>query len=177
MMPQVVRVGEWVAQLRHARRSMMALAAIVSLLVVVASACSGVPDNGTDRGVVETQTARAQQAPSPAPAGSPGAAASPGGGGGNADAGAQLAIANGCTGCHSINGSTLVGPTWQGLAGAQVQLDNGQTVTADAAYLRESILNPGAKVVKGFSNIMPPFQGRLSAEQVDSLIAYIETLK
>ena len=55
-------------------------------------------------------------------------------------------------------------------------LDDGRTVTADESYVRESILNPGAKIVSGFKNIMPTFQGQLSEEEVIGLVAYVKAL-
>ncbi len=83
----------------------------------------------------------------------------------------------GCVGCHSVNGSKQVGPTFKGLYGSQVTLNNGQTVTADAAYIRQSILQPNSQIVQGFQpNIMPNF-GQLSDQQVQALIAYIESLR
>jgi cytochrome c oxidase subunit 2 len=93
--------------------------------------------------------------------------------------GQQIAARSGCTACHSINGSDLVGPTWQGLAGHSVTLANGSTVTADDAYLEESIVSPNAKVVEGFEpGIMPQdFGTRLTPEEIQSLIAYIKTLQ
>ena len=55
-------------------------------------------------------------------------------------------------------------------------LDDGRTVAADDNYMRESILNPGSKVVAGFQPIMPTFQGIVSEEQLISLIAYVKSL-
>jgi cytochrome c oxidase subunit 2 len=57
-----------------------------------------------------------------------------------------------------------------------VLLDDGRTVTADESYIRESILNPGTKIVSGFKNIMPTFQGQLSEEEVIGLVAYVKAL-
>lgn len=94
----------------------------------------------------------------------------------DAAAGQQLASANGCTGCHTIDGSAATGPTWQGLFGSEVTLQDGSTVTADEAYITESILTPGAKLHEGFGPIMPSFEGRLSEDQINQIIAYIETL-
>jgi len=93
--------------------------------------------------------------------------------------GLGLAKSQGCAACHSTDGSTLVGPTWKGLYGSQVTLTDGTTVTADDAYLRESILDPNAKIVKGFApNLMPPTFGKtLTADQINDLIAYIKSLK
>jgi len=89
--------------------------------------------------------------------------------------GKQLAQANGCLGCHSTDGSKLVGPTWNGLYGSERELQDGSKVTADEAYLKESIVDPGAKVVKGYSPVMPSFS-QLSDEDLQALIEYIKSL-
>ncbi|MGH7964933.1 MAG: cytochrome c oxidase subunit II [Candidatus Binatia bacterium] len=80
--------------------------------------------------------------------------------------------------CHTCHrGDTQGrGPVLDGLLGKAVQLQNGQTVIADENYLRESILNPSAKLVAGFQPLMPTFQGLVSEEQVLQLIAYIKSL-
>jgi cytochrome c oxidase subunit 2 len=88
--------------------------------------------------------------------------------------GRQIALDRGCQSCHSIDGDRGAGPTWKGLAGSEVTLVDGSTVTADAAYLRESILDSKAKVVESFSPIMPEFD--LSDDDVDAVVAYIEAL-
>jgi cytochrome c oxidase subunit 2 len=95
---------------------------------------------------------------------------------GGPDAGKAFVAQSGCGGCHSIDGSKLTGPTWRGLFGSQVHLSDGRTVTADEAYLTESIQDPNAKVVAGFpGNVMPKFS--LSDQQIKSIVSYIETLK
>jgi cytochrome c oxidase subunit II len=95
---------------------------------------------------------------------------------GGPEAGKAIVAQNGCGGCHSIDGSKLTGPTWRGLFGSQVKLDNGQTVKADEAYITESIQDPNAKIVAGFpANVMPQFN--LTDQQIKSIVAYIETLK
>jgi cytochrome c oxidase subunit 2 len=96
--------------------------------------------------------------------------------GGNADNGKQLAAQFGCLTCHTVDGGVSAGPTWKGLYGADVQLTNGSTVKADEAYLIESIKDPGAKVVKGFGNMMPPFT-QLNEQQMKDIVAYIQSLK
>ena len=68
----------------------------------------------------------------------------------DAAAGRQLAEQLGCQLCHSTNGSAGVGPTWLNLAGAQVKLADGRTVTADDAFLLRSILDPDAEIVSGY---------------------------
>lgn len=95
---------------------------------------------------------------------------------GGPEAGKALVAQNGCGGCHSIDGSKLTGPTWQGLFGSQVKLSDGSTVTANEAYLTESIQNPNAKIVAGFpANVMPKFN--LTDQQIKAIVSYIETLK
>ncbi|MBI2917518.1 MAG: c-type cytochrome [Chloroflexi bacterium] len=92
--------------------------------------------------------------------------------------GKQLANAQGCLGCHSTDGSPLVGPTWKGAYGGSVELADGSRVTADDAYLTESILDPNTKIHKGFpAGTMPSFQGILSPDDIQALIAYMKTLR
>jgi len=76
-----------------------------------------------------------------------------------------------------MGGDTQRGPVLNGLFGSTVQLASGETVKADADYIRESILNPTAKVVDGYQPIMPTFQGLVSEEGVMQLIAYIQSLQ
>jgi cytochrome c oxidase subunit 2 len=80
-----------------------------------------------------------------------------------------------CVTCHRAD-SLGRGPLLNGLFGHTVALANGNTITADAAYVRESILNPTAKVVAGFVPIMPTFQGQVSEEQLLALTEYIKSL-
>ena len=95
---------------------------------------------------------------------------------GGPDAGKALVAQNGCGGCHSSDGSKLVGPTWRVLFGSQVKLADGSVVTADEAYLIESIAKPSAKVVDGFpDHVMPTFN--LTDAQIKNIASYIETLK
>jgi cytochrome c oxidase subunit 2 len=95
---------------------------------------------------------------------------------GGPEAGKALVAQNGCSACHSLDGSKLIGPTWRGLFGSQVQLSDGTAVSADEAYLTESIVDPSAKVVRGFqAGIMPKFT--LTGPQVSAMVAYLETLK
>jgi cytochrome c oxidase subunit 2 len=63
-----------------------------------------------------------------------------------------------------------------GLFGEKQALQNGESVTVDESYIRESILNPQAKLAAGFQNIKPTFQGQLSEEQILQLVAYIRSL-
>jgi len=90
--------------------------------------------------------------------------------------GANLAQAQGCMSCHSVDGSALVGPTWLGLFGSVRQLEGGATVTADEAYLRNSILKPTSQVVAGYPSIMPAAYDFLAPEDIDALVEYIKSL-
>ncbi|MCU0493833.1 MAG: cytochrome c oxidase subunit II [Chloroflexaceae bacterium] len=92
-----------------------------------------------------------------------------------AAAGQQIFIAQGCIGCHGQQGRGRA-PSLAGLYGAQVQLENGQTLTADENYIRESILNPRAQIVAGYPPIMPPYDGILNDQQINELIEYIRSL-
>jgi cytochrome c oxidase subunit 2 len=90
-------------------------------------------------------------------------------------AGQQLFMSLGCSTCHRFDTQGR-GPNLMGLYNKPVLLEDGRTVTADENYIRESILNPGAKVVSGFKPIMPTFQGLVSEDQLNALLAYIKSL-
>lgn len=92
--------------------------------------------------------------------------------------GARLVEQRGCTSCHTSDGRSSVGPTWKDLAGSQVTLTEGPAVTADDEYLRRSIVEPDAQVVKGFpKSVMPGgIAGNLTAGQIGDIVAYIKTL-
>ena len=90
--------------------------------------------------------------------------------------GEALVVQNACTACHSLDGSAGQGPTWKGLYGSDVDLADGTTVTADDDFLKESILEPQAKIVAGYETVlMPPYQ--FTDEQIADIIAYLQTLK
>ncbi len=93
--------------------------------------------------------------------------------------GAQLVKDYGCTACHSPDRKRLVGPGWGGLYGSQVRLADGNTVTANDAYLIESILQPNAKIVAGYeSGVMPDSFGKLlKDDEVSAIVAYIHSLE
>ena len=91
--------------------------------------------------------------------------------------GAAIVKEYACTSCHALDASKLVGPGWGGLHGAPVKLADGSTVTADDAYLAESIRDPNAKVVAGFTaGTMPSYAGMLKDGQVEAIVAYLRTL-
>ena len=89
--------------------------------------------------------------------------------------GQLLVSANGCGACHSITGSAGVGPTWRGLFGSQVELQDGTVVTADEHYIFQSIKDPKSQVVKGFAPTMPVFP--FTDDEINDIVAYIKTLK
>ncbi len=94
--------------------------------------------------------------------------------------GEKVAKNFGCLACHSLDGSRLVGPTWKGAFGEQVGFEGGVPgLTADEAYLRESILNPNLKIVKSFpAGVMPQnFSTQMSEKQINDVIEYIKSLR
>jgi cytochrome c oxidase subunit 2 len=101
------------------------------------------------------------------------------GGGNSSDspavAGEKLFTDLACITCHRDDAQARA-PQLKGLFGHTVQLQSGATVVVDESYVRESIVNPQAKVVAGFQPIMPTFQGLVSEEQLLQLIAYVRSL-
>ena len=93
-----------------------------------------------------------------------------------ATSGQQLYQTLGCASCHGNNGEGGRGPALLGVFNSNVQLSTGQTVRGDESYIRESILNPQAKLVSGYGPIMPTFQGVVNEEQIVQLIAYVKSL-
>jgi cytochrome c2 len=98
----------------------------------------------------------------------------------DSSSGKQLFAADGCSSCHSLDGSKGVGPTVKGLAGSRVQLTDGSTVTADDAYLTKAITDPDAQIVKGYQKgIMPAAIASFGLAQkpkdVAALVAFINS--
>ncbi|HYT61243.1 MAG TPA: cytochrome c, partial [Haliangiales bacterium] len=96
--------------------------------------------------------------------------------------GKRVAELMGCVACHSVDGTTLgkVGPTWKGLFGSEVAFADGSKTVADETYLRESIKEPAAKVVRGFDKSdtgMPSYEGVISDSQIEALLLYIKSLR
>ena len=91
-------------------------------------------------------------------------------------AGEKLFAEKACISCHIANGTGRA-PSLNGVYGAQVLLADGSKVSADDAYIRESILQPSAKIVAGYQPLMPSFQGQLTEEQILALTAYIKSLQ
>lgn len=90
--------------------------------------------------------------------------------------GKKLYTDRSCNTCHSLDGTRLTGPSYKGLFGKKEKLANGTEVTVDENYLRESIVQPGAKIVAGFDNVMP-MQSLLTEKQILALIEFIKAQK
>lgn len=88
--------------------------------------------------------------------------------------GARLFLSQGCAACHQT-GSSQLAPDLHGIFGASRPLADGSQVTADEDYLRRSILQPQAQIVKGYAPAMPAY-AHLAEDQIDQLVAYLKTL-
>jgi len=82
-----------------------------------------------------------------------------------------------CASCHTIDGTPKTGPTLKGVYGKTETLSNGSTVKVDDNYIRESVLEPNAKIVNGFTPQMPSFAGQFDDKQIAALIEYIKAQK
>jgi len=90
--------------------------------------------------------------------------------------GQAVAVMKGCTACHAVDDTPKIGPTWVGLYGSQVELDDGSSVSADEAYLVEAIEEPNAKIVKGYAlGSMPAIP--LTEEELNALVDFIKSVK
>ncbi|KEX94952.1 cytochrome c oxidase subunit II [Pseudomonas umsongensis] len=87
--------------------------------------------------------------------------------------GQRLSESLGCLACHSVDGSKGVGPSWQGLYDSTVTLADGSSIKVDEGYLKDSILNPGARIVKGYAAVMPAFTP--TDQELNALIALIKS--
>jgi cytochrome c oxidase subunit 2 len=93
---------------------------------------------------------------------------------GSAGNGQQIVQSLGCVACHTDNGDSAMGPTWKDSFNTQRNTTTGETVLADASYIKESILNPSAKIASGFAPVMPAYA--LSEEELDAIVEYIYNL-
>ncbi len=96
-----------------------------------------------------------------------------------ADLGAELLKIKGCVACHTTDGTPRVGPTFKGIFGRKETVVTGGTerdVVVDEEYIRKSIMEPMADVVKGFPPIMPPQKGLITDEEIQQIIAYLKGL-
>ncbi len=83
----------------------------------------------------------------------------------------------GCTQCHTTDGSKLIGPSFKGFLAREHRMVGGAVVEASDEYIKESLLDPTAKVVEGFDPVMPSFKGRLHELEIAGLAAYIKSLQ
>ncbi|MBI2916767.1 MAG: cupredoxin domain-containing protein [Chloroflexi bacterium] len=94
-----------------------------------------------------------------------------------AEKGRKLVQSQGCMTCHTTGSKAGMAPTWRDLWGSTITLKDGSTVVADETYLRESIYDPNAKIVKGFSSgVMLSYKGMLSEDAVKAVIEFIKEL-
>lgn len=91
--------------------------------------------------------------------------------------GKMLYQQQGCSTCHSVDGTRKVGPSWKGIFGKSEQLADGSSITIDENYIKESILDPQAKVVQSFVPSMPTYKGKLNDKQLNGLIEYIKSVQ
>lgn len=91
--------------------------------------------------------------------------------------GEKIAVQQGCLKCHSVDGSPHIGPTWLDLYLRREQLEGGGTVVADEGYLTESMMDPRAKIVRGFNPVMPTFKGKLAGPEVAAIVEYVKSLR
>ena len=88
--------------------------------------------------------------------------------------GRDVAETNGCFACHSLDGSQVVGPTWQGVWGEQTPLADGSSVTVDESYVLESVREPAAKLVEGFAPVMIAYDAEtISDDDIAALTAFL----
>jgi cytochrome c oxidase subunit 2 len=93
-----------------------------------------------------------------------------------AEQGQRIYGNKGCLACHTTTGAAGIGPSWKGIWGKKESTNVGE-VTVDENYIRESILDPQAKIVKGFGPVMPTFRGQITDPEIGEVTAYIQSLK
>jgi cytochrome c oxidase subunit 2 len=91
--------------------------------------------------------------------------------------GEQLITRNSCDTCHSVDGTRLQGPSFKGLWGTEREMQDGEIVVFDENYVRESILEPNARITRGYQPVMPSYAGTLNDRQIDAIIEYLKTLQ
>ncbi|MEW6367565.1 MAG: cytochrome c oxidase subunit II [Acidobacteriota bacterium] len=93
------------------------------------------------------------------------------------EAGERLYRSRGCAQCHSADGRPGTGPSFKGVFGKTQLMKDGSSVLADENYIRESILEPEARVVAGYDPVMPTFKGRIKDQEITAIIEYLKTLR
>ena len=159
------------------------LSSLLLVIVVSSLACGGdnttVPTKATEPAATSapapTATSAPTEAPTEAPVADPAESTDSSSSGTGTASGQELSVSKGCVACHSIDGTTIIGPTWKGLYGSQESLEDGSSVTVDDAYIKESILNPTIKITKGYQPLMPVLP--VTDEEIVALTDYIKSLK
>lgn len=90
--------------------------------------------------------------------------------------GEQIVSLQGCYACHSVDGTDIIGPSFKQIWGRNRNLIDGSIITIDENYIRESILYPGEKIAEGYENVMTPYEGRISDEEITNIIEYLKTI-
>jgi len=93
-----------------------------------------------------------------------------------AEVGELLYNRQGCAVCHSLDGSAIIGPTFQNVYGFEFLTTDGSTIVADDAYIKESILNPNASIIDGFLPVMTSYDGILGDREIEAITAFLKTL-
>jgi cytochrome c oxidase subunit 2 len=91
--------------------------------------------------------------------------------------GKRISAEQGCFKCHSVDGSTHIGPTWLNMYRATHKLQDGSDVLVDEAYITESMMDPNAKQLAGYKLVMPSFLGKISATETAAIVEYIKSLR
>ena len=156
-----------------------AVLAVIAGAVMVFAACGG-PEAPTPYATLPGATS-----PAPSPT-TPGAeptggqpsegAATPVPSGGDPVRGEEVYNSQGCVGCHTTDGSARLGPSWKGIYGSQEELEDGSFVTVDDDYIRRSILEPGAQIVKGYTDISMTLLDP-TEDDIDDIIAFMKSLR
>ena len=91
--------------------------------------------------------------------------------------GRKLSAEYGCFKCHSVDGTRHIGPTFLDLYRKNEKLEGGGTIVADEAYLTESMMDPGARLVAGYKNVMPTFQGKIPGPEIAAILEFMKSLR
>jgi len=92
-----------------------------------------------------------------------------------AEAGEMIVQRTGCVQCHSLDGKSGIGPTFENLFGHEFKLTDGSTVVADENYIRKSIVEPMSDIVLGYEPVMPTYAGKLKDQEISYIIAYLKS--
>lgn len=90
--------------------------------------------------------------------------------------GREIWATRGCNQCHTLDGTSMTGPTFLNVFGAERQFTDGTSAIADENYIRESILYPERRIVRGYQNVMPSYRGQLRDNDIDAVIAFMKSI-